>query len=79
MMMTKRKERRGGYRPGAGGKPKYGERMELFTTRLPPSIIASLTDLAATKGVTRSAIVLELLAKAHKPVRDAIEKLKRTD
>jgi hypothetical protein len=76
--MSKKKSRRGGYRPGAGRKPKYGERMAGPTIPLPPAVLQILDDLAGdTKS--RSDVILALLGKAHKPIRDAIDKLKRAD
>ena len=64
-----------GFRKGSGRKPKFAEAMELTATRLPGSVIAALNDLAASKGVTRSEVILALLAKAHKPIRDAVDKI----
>lgn len=74
--MPTRKPRRGGWRPGSGRKPKYGERLAETTLGLPPAVLQILDQLAGDTQ-SRSEVVLELLAKAHKPIRDAIKKSRR--
>ena len=71
--MAKQKPQRGGYRPGSGRKPKFGERMEQLAVRVPSAVVEMLDSLASTNK-SRSEVVLELLAKAHKPIRDALKR-----
>ena len=75
--MSKRKSQIGGYRPGSGRKPKFDKRIVPTSIGLPATVVAILDDLARDKSGSRSDAILELLAKANKPIRDALEKLKR--
>jgi len=70
--MAKRKTTRGGLRPGAGRKPKFGQPAQVIAIRLPGTVVEILDGLAG-ETASRSDAVLELLAKAHKPIRDALK------
>ena len=70
--MGRQKSGRGGRRPGAGRKPRYGERM-VETGMVLPAAVLEILDSMTRKGMSRSAVVLDLLAKAHKPIRDVLK------
>ena len=69
--MSKQSRKRGGWRPGAGRKPKYGERLAETTIGLPPRVVEILDSLAVGDK-SRADVVLELLAKAHPLIRDLL-------
>jgi hypothetical protein len=71
--MSRQKTQRGGYREGSGRKPKFGRRMAPTSVGLPDSVITILDKLAKARGVSRSDVLIELLAKAHKPIRDVLK------
>ena len=77
--MSKRKLQVGGYRPGSGRKPKFDKKMTPTSIMLPDDVVAILDDLAEAKSGSRSEVILDLLAKSHRPIRDAIDTLKRKD
>ena len=61
-MSKKKRNGRGGRRPGAGRKPKYSTPARPMQVSLPAAAIAALDRLAATRDVSRSELVVLALA-----------------
>jgi metal-responsive CopG/Arc/MetJ family transcriptional regulator len=76
--MAKKKSQRGGYRPGAGRKPRYGERMVETAVTLPGAVLEILDQLAEDQSKSRSGLIIELLMKANESIRDAVRQLEES-
>lgn len=62
-----------GKRPA--GRPRLtAERREIYSLRLSPSVVALLDELAEVRGVSRSALVEEILVAAVAPPRYRIRR-----
>lgn len=55
---------RGGRRPGAGRKQKYGTETAVMPVRAPLPLIAAIEAYAKHSGMDRSSAVVELLSRA---------------
>lgn len=60
-MTTQNKGTRGGRRPGAGRKAKWGEPTETIAIRLPTSLLATFVAQARSEGCTLGRLLESML------------------